>query len=373
MKNIFVLLAFVVTFISCQKESTEYIINAKIEGVPDGMKVSLKSVIDNNPVLVDTTFVADGTFSFKGSVEEADIYVLMIQSVPSRLPFILENKKMNILMYKDSLGLSKIEGSEPNNVAQKYMKQLSEFRKRNDSIIIEFNKARRTNDTLVINDLRIKSQAIKIDKAKYNIDFFKENTNSLFGVLLLENLVKTKALKPAELKEYFNLIPVELQNSKPGKRVKEILNRTLATEIGAIAPDFMAPDPQGNQISLDEIKGKVTIIDFWASWCGPCRKENPNVVRLYEKYHEKGLEIIGVSLDGNTKQKDPKKAWLDAIEKDGLKWHQVSNLSYFYDPVAKQYNVQAIPATFILDSEGKIIAKNLRGPALDQKISELLD
>ena len=106
--------------------------------------------------------------------------------------------------------------------------------------------------------------------------------------------------------------------------------------------------------------------------CGPCRRENPNVVKVYEQYHDKGLEIIGVSLDGAPNQKDPKKAWLDAIEKDGLEWNHLSSLMYFNDPVAKQYNIKSIPATYILDQEGKIVAKNLRGAALELKIKELL-
>src|SRR5690606_17009896 len=145
------------------------------------------------------------------------------------------------------------------------------------------------------------------------------------------------------------------------------------TEVGSMAPDFSAPNPDGTRISLSDIKGKVTIIDFWAAWCGPCRKENPNVVKVYEKYHDKGLEIIGVSLDGAPNQKDAKAAWMQAIEKDQLTWHQVSNLAYFNDPIAKQYQIQAIPATFILDSEGIIVAKNLRGDALEAKIAELLN
>ena len=118
---------------------------------------------------------------------------------------------------------------------------------------------------------------------------------------------------------------------------------------------------------------KPVMVDFWAAWCGPCRRENPNVVRIYEKFHQKGLEIIGVSLDGQGRQQDPKKAWVEAIEKDGLKWHHVSNLKYFNDPVAKQYNIQSIPATYILDAEGKIVAKNLRGVALERKIEELIN
>ncbi|WP_339755901.1 TlpA disulfide reductase family protein, partial [uncultured Winogradskyella sp.] len=126
-------------------------------------------------------------------------------------------------------------------------------------------------------------------------------------------------------------------------------------------------------VSLNELRGKVTIIDFWAAWCGPCRKENPNVVRIYEKYHDQGLEIIGVSLDGHSRQQNPKKAWLDAIEKDKLTWNHVSNLKYFNDPVAQLYNISSIPATYILDSTGIIVDKNLRGRALENRIKELLE
>ena len=133
-----------------------------------------------------------------------------------------------------------------------------------------------------------------------------------------------------------------------------------------MAPDFSAPDPNGNQIALSDVKGKLTLIDFWAAWCKPCRAENPNVVRVYEKYHDKGLNIIGVSLDRKAE------AWKKAIIDDKLVWNQVSNLAYFNDEVAKLYNVNAIPAAFLIDANGVIVAKNLRGPALETKVAEML-
>ena len=145
------------------------------------------------------------------------------------------------------------------------------------------------------------------------------------------------------------------------------------TDIGKPAPDFTAPTDDGRTLALKDALGKVTIIDFWASWCGPCRRENPNVVKVYEKYHDKGLEIIGVSLDGNSRQADPRGLWLKAIEQDKLTWKHVSNLKYFNDPVAQAYNVRSIPATYILDEKGIIVAKNLRGAALEAKIAELLN
>jgi thiol-disulfide isomerase/thioredoxin len=145
--------------------------------------------------------------------------------------------------------------------------------------------------------------------------------------------------------------------------------------VGASAPpvgspnwraDFSAPNPQGKVVSLKESLGKVTIVDFWASWCGPCRKENPNVVAIYKELHAKGLNIIGVSLDKE------KSKWTEAIAKDGLTWTHVSNLKFWDEPIAAQYGVQSIPATFILDASGKVVAQDLRGDELKAKIVELL-
>jgi peroxiredoxin len=133
-----------------------------------------------------------------------------------------------------------------------------------------------------------------------------------------------------------------------------------------LAPAFSAKSPNGTTISLKESLGKVTIIDFWASWCGPCRKENPNVVALYNEFHSKGLNIIGVSLD------DDATKWKDAIAKDKLTWNHVSNLKGFEDPIATLYDVQQIPTTFVLDSKGNIVAKDLRGDELKAKVQELL-
>ena len=137
-------------------------------------------------------------------------------------------------------------------------------------------------------------------------------------------------------------------------------------QVGKIAPDINLPNPDGTVVPLSSLRGKVVLIDFWAQWCRPCRMENPNIVDAYSKYRDKGFEVYGVSLDRSRDK------WLQGIEEDGLIWTQVSDLKYWQSEAAKTYNITAIPASFLLDQEGKIIAKNLRGPLLHQKLKEIL-
>jgi peroxiredoxin len=172
-------------------------------------------------------------------------------------------------------------------------------------------------------------------------------------------------LPEAEIKTMYEGLTPEMQNTKIGKRIKEKIDKGDKVTIGVKAPNFSAPTPAGDELALNDVLGKVTVVDFWAAWCRPCRAENPNVVRIYNKYKDQGLSILGVSLDRKAED------WKKAIEDDGLEWNHVSNVDYF-DEIAALYNVDAIPATFILDENGMIVAKNLRGPALEAKIVELL-
>ena len=141
----------------------------------------------------------------------------------------------------------------------------------------------------------------------------------------------------------------------------------MPTDVGQIAPMFSGPNPKREILQLKDLMGKITLIDFWAAWCRPCRIENPNLVKLYKEMNPKGLEIVGVSLDRDMN------SWRKAIEDDGLMWSQISNLQFWQDPIAKLYNISAIPAAFLIDSEGRILAKNLRGERLKEKVKELLN
>jgi len=154
-------------------------------------------------------------------------------------------------------------------------------------------------------------------------------------------------------------------NTKTIVTLKQQLNELRTLSVGQPAPEIALPNPEGKMVKLSDLRGKYVLIDFWAAWCKPCREENPNVVRLYQQYKDRGFEVFGVSLDRT------KEAWVKAIEEDGLEWTQVSDLQYFNSEAAATYQINAIPATYMLDPEGKIIAKDLRGSSLENKLKEL--
>jgi peroxiredoxin len=200
---------------------------------------------------------------------------------------------------------------------------------------------------------------------RYEKDFVAENPDAMISVLILNRMVQTQTVPEAEIQTLFGGLSERMRKTEVGSGIQQKLDALKRTAIGSKAPDFSAPTPAGETLSLNQVLGKVTLVDFWAAWCRPCRAENPNIVRVYQKYKDKGLSVLGVSLDRTEAD------WKKAIEEDGLEWHHVSKLQYFGE-IADLYNVTGIPASFILDENGVIVAKNLRGPALEAKIAELL-
>ena len=357
---------------SCETKTEGYVLSGTIETVPNGTRLILKSLEENRQINLDTANVTDGLFKFEGSIEKPNLCFLEIDGLRGRLPFILENKDLSFTLYKDSLSLSKVTGSKENDLSLEYMDHLRKVKKQGQELTRPYAVAKQNNDTLAMDKITAEIEAYKLEVESFNKEFVTKNKNSLFNAFLFENLLNSKGLSESDAQAIIAEMSEETLKLAPIARIQKKINANAATAIGQLAPTFSGPSPDGSIIELDKIKGKVTIIDFWAAWCGPCRRENPNLVKIYKEFHDKGLEIVGVSLDGSSRQKDAKGAWIKAIADDGLTWHQVSNLNYFNGPIAKQYNIQSIPAAYIIDSEGKIVAKNLRGDKLRSKIAELL-
>ena len=198
--------------------------------------------------------------------------------------------------------------------------------------------------------------------------YIEEHPKAFISALLIQSMFNIFEPPMERIEKYYAALSPELQKSKVGRDIEKKINEFKVVQVGRRAPDFTAPDPSGKPVSLKQSMGKLTIIDFWASWCGPCRKANPELVALYKEFHDKGLNIIGVSLD-KPGQAD---RWKEAIAKDGLTWTQVSNLKEWSDPIAARYGVQAIPAMFLVNEHGVVVAKDLHGAKLREKIEQFL-
>ncbi|MCF6296207.1 MAG: AhpC/TSA family protein [Flavobacteriaceae bacterium] len=385
MKKTILLLSIIALIYSCEKQEplapNTYEITVTAKGVHNGMRAYIKLFNDNRKeVIIDTAIVMNEAFSFKGKVNNASMRVLTINSINGNVPFILEPGKINIEIYKDSIYNSKVKGSKNNDVFNLYKKEQRKQAISLNEIRQQINAARTSGDNDLYSELMAKNVEMNKESGFFVHQFIEEHPNSDFSLILLEKMINGRNQDIEKFTNSMvalaNVINRNEANKTIGKKVEAFIYKLESQknlEIGKIAPNFTSTTPNGEALSLNDIKGKVTIVEFWAAWCGPCRRENPNIVKVYNKYHEKGLEIIGVSLDGTGRQKDPKAIWLKAIEDDKLTWHQVSSLKYFNDPVAKLYNINSIPASFILDEDGKIVAKRLRGQALEDQIASMLD
>lgn len=377
------LLAVITVIISCNKAGeNEYIISGTVKGIADGKTVVLEKQDEMGQFIpMDTVKVKDGKFMMKGSAKEPEIMLIQVEAIQGKVPFVLENGDIDIIVDKDSLQKSKFSGTFNNDVFSKFNDDLTKFQKELQKKLMAFQTAnmakmkaaQEAKDTIVINKLMKEYQGMQKEGMEFYVKFAEGNPKALLSALIVDSMLNDPSVDIARAKKIYASFSPELKNYKPGKSIQTKLNKigkpvtvAAAANVGNVAPDFTAPNPEGKSISLKQSLGKVTIVDFWASWCKPCRAENPNVVALYAKYHAKGLNILSVSLDKEAS------AWKAAIAKDKLTWNHVSNLKEFEDPIALQYGINAIPTIFVLDAKGVIIAKDIRGEELNAKIASLL-
>ena len=369
MRQITVILAFTaISFLACSgRPSTKKSpLSGKIDKLTNTW-IYLEEIKEATVNTIDSVKTSEtGEFSFSAEIAQKDFYRL--RATANNVVFIVLSPKEQVVYNNSNMMLQEgytLEGSEEGVLILEIKGIREGINTHRDSLVqilnatpVEERQAKQLEMEAGFNSFVQNS----LDKAR---NIIKDNPKSLGGIIAAEMLDPDQDFEVYS--ELANNLKKHFDYSGFAQSFVSRVEQMKATAIGALAPEISLPSPEGQMIPLSSLRGKVVLIDFWASWCGPCRKENPNVVAMYNRLKDKGFTIYSVSLDKN------KVAWQEAIAKDNLSWDShVSDLAYWNSVVVKQYGFKGIPFTVLIDREGKIVAKGLRGEALEQAVSSLL-
>jgi len=363
-----ILLSATLALFSCGETDSaagKVVITGNLQNAPEGVVV-LSQYTDSRPKVLDTLEInSNGDFTYEfDSVGTPTFYELNLYG----------QRVVKLALYKENVDVKfnfsdpnslQIEGSQDSKEMLKLEILMDSYQGQVNQLNEKYYEAMSKNDAEVIRQIQMDAmnlEAQQVVKVKEMIESMGDSFASLAAIGLLN---------PQNDFPFLDALVTKLNENYPETiailQLKQQLDEMRALAVGQLAPDIVLPDPSGKTTKLSDLRGKYVLIDFWAAWCKPCRQENPNVVRLFNQYNSKGFEVFGVSLDRSRED------WVKAIADDQLNWTQVSDLQYFNSAAAVLYQIQAIPATYLVDPDGKIIAKDLRGPSLEAKLAELFD
>lgn len=370
MRNLLILFAVVIGMISCQ-QSNSYQINGTVsESAFEGTTVYLQESQGRDLVSLDSAVIANGTFNLSGEADEVKVLFLSLdRSVKpdfiSRSLVVVEPGKIDV-SFGEEVSLS---GTKLNNAYDVYSKSQNILGEQMGEVSRKFQEASQDGSLTpeLEGELRGQYEEIYSQLNAQTIDLIKSNLGNELGKFIFVSNAGGFELETQ--KEILNLADDSFKSDENIQKIISAIEQSEKVAVGQQFLDFTMQDPEGNDVSLSDYagKGKVVLIDFWAAWCGPCRQEMPNVVDAYSKYKDKGFEVVGVSLDRNEEE------WFQGIEDLEMTWPQMSDLKFWETPVVELYAFRGIPHTVLLDGNGIIVDKDLRGEALHDKLSELLN
>lgn len=373
MKKIILLIACLLPLAGMAQ--TGFTIKGKV-GSLNSPAMAYLSYTTGNKSMMDSAEIKNGKFQFKGKVQDpgsAGISIKHEQSATPKirlkdvLPFYIENANMTITA-TDSIKNATIKGSIVND-ENRELKALTQSVTDEMAAITKEFMAKTAAERLVEayrKPAAARLQALKEQQKQINMDFIAAHRNSYLALMVFNIYGLAYNFDPKIAETEFNKFSAALKSTDAGKMAMNKIELAKKSQIGATAMDFTQNDVNDKPFTLSSLKGKYVLVDFWASWCAPCRAENPNVVKAYNELKGKNFEIVSISLDSS------KKPWLNAIEKDGMPWIHVSDLKGWKNEVALKYGISAVPQNFLIDPNGMVIGKNLRGEELHEKLAQLI-
>jgi peroxiredoxin len=350
--------------ISVTAQSTGYVIDVDIEGA-DGISFTLQERANGRIVNLDSAVVVNGKFRIAGKTMVPSMVSLVARSSKKGFTFFVENSKISILAKFDSLSNAKISGSKTQDEFYTLLNTIKANQEKIQVHLKNYQSASQSGDTLKMNEIRTLASNLSIEIMKIQKDFVKQNPKSYVSPVIISSLANM--IPQEEVESLISQLDPAISKIPAMTELKARYISVKSVDIGQKAPNFTLNDPNGVPVSLSSRTGKnLLLVDFWAAWCGPCRRENPAVVKVYNEFKQKGFDVLGVSLDRN------KEDWVKAISDDNLTWTHVSDLAYFNNAAARLYFVNSIPSNVLLDKNGIIVAKNLRGEDLYNKVKQLL-